>query len=83
MKIHLNNNNGILNVALDGRLDTTTAPELEKLRLEMSEWYEQEEDVLSYAQFGQVAVKFFEQRRNAKYGVDGAHYDAENKVHPV
>ena len=31
MKIHLNNNNGILNVALDGRLDTTTAPELEKL----------------------------------------------------
>ena len=29
MKIELNNNNGILNVALDGRLDTTTAPELE------------------------------------------------------
>ncbi|MBR5134939.1 MAG: pyruvate carboxylase subunit B, partial [Clostridia bacterium] len=58
-------------------------PELEKLRLEMSQWYEQEEDVLSYAQFGQVAVKFFEQRRNKKYGVDGAHYDAENQVHPV
>ena len=29
MKINSNNNNGILNVALDGRLDTTTAPELE------------------------------------------------------
>ena len=29
-------------------------------RAEMSEWYEQEEDVLTYAQFGQVAVKFFE-----------------------
>ena len=29
MKINFNNNNGILNVALDGRLDTTTAPELE------------------------------------------------------
>ena len=30
MKINFNNNNGILNVALDGRLDTTTAPELER-----------------------------------------------------
>ena len=29
MKINFNNNNGILNVALDGRLDTITAPELE------------------------------------------------------
>ncbi len=29
MKIDFNNKNGILNVALDGRLDTTTAPELE------------------------------------------------------
>ena len=29
MNINFNNNNGILNVAIDGRLDTTTAPELE------------------------------------------------------
>lgn len=29
MRIDFNNNNGSLNVALDGRLDTTTAPELE------------------------------------------------------
>lgn len=29
MNIHFSNDNGILNVALDGRLDTTTAPELE------------------------------------------------------
>ena len=29
MKINFNTNNGILNVALDGRLDTITAPELE------------------------------------------------------
>ena len=29
MKIDFTNNNGSLNVALDGRLDTTTAPELE------------------------------------------------------
>ena len=29
MKIEINNNNGSLAVSLDGRLDTTTAPELE------------------------------------------------------
>ena len=34
MKIDLTKNNGILTVALDGRLDTTTAPELEKLLCE-------------------------------------------------
>ncbi len=59
------------------------APELDKLREECRQWSEQEEDVLSYAQFGQVAVKFFEQRNAAKYGVDAAHADTENKVHPV
>ena len=58
-------------------------PELDKLREECRQWSEQEEDVLSYAQFGQVAVKFFEQRNAAKYGVDAEHADAENKVHPV
>lgn len=30
MKIDFTKNGGVLNVALDGRLDTTTAPELEK-----------------------------------------------------
>jgi len=59
------------------------APELDKLREECAEWIEQEEDVLSYAQFGQVAVKFFENRRNAKYNLDGKHGDASKGVHPV
>ncbi len=58
-------------------------PELDKLKGEISEFYEQEEDVLSYAQFGNVALKFFESRRNKKYGIDGAHADIVNKVHPV
>ena len=58
-------------------------PELDKLRDEMKEWYEQEEDVLSYAQFGQVAVKFFENRRNEKYHIDGKHLNEEEQVHPV
>ena len=34
MKIDFNKNEGILNVALDGRLDTTTAPELESFLCE-------------------------------------------------
>ena len=58
-------------------------PELDKIRAEMSEWYEQEEDVLTSAQFGQVAVKFFEKRRNKKYAIDGEHLHEEEKIHPV
>lgn len=57
-------------------------PELDKLREECAEWIEQEEDVLTYAMFPKVAPKFFEARRNAKYGIDG-HADAASKVHPV
>ena len=69
--------------AIDCRPADLLEPELDKLRKECAEWTEQEEDVLSYAQFGQVAVKFFENRRNKKYGVDGAHSDKEKQIHPV
>ncbi len=68
---------------IDCRPADLIEPELEKLRKECAEWTEQEEDVLSYAQFGQVAVKFFENRRNAKFGLDGKHGDAAKQVHPV
>ncbi len=68
---------------IDCRPADLLEPELEKLKKECAPWTQQEEDVLSYAQFGQVAVKFFEQRDNKKYKVDAAHADIENKVHPV
>ncbi len=58
-------------------------PELDKLREECAKWSEQEEDVLSYAQFPKVAVDFFEKRANKKYKVDAANADSENKVHPM
>ncbi len=58
-------------------------PELDKLREECAEWTMQDEDVLSYAQFGQVAVKFFEKRRDEKFGLDGVHGNAEKQIHPV
>lgn len=54
-------------------------PELEKLRAEIAEYIEQDEDVLSYALFGQVAVKFFEYRKANKYKLS-QNTDYENKV---
>lgn len=58
-------------------------PELEKLKKEAAEWTEQPEDVLSYALFDQVAVKFFEQRRAAKYNIDKDMVDMEEKTHYI
>lgn len=58
-------------------------PELESLRAEIPQWIEQEEDVLSYAQFPKVAVDFFKKRRQKEQGVNSGLVDMENKVHPV
>lgn len=68
---------------IDCRPADLLEPELDKIREEAKQWIEQEEDVLSYAQFGQVAVKFFEERNNKKYKVDAEHADAESAVHPI
>ena len=56
-------------------------PELDRLRKEIAPYLEQEEDVLSYALFEQVALKFFENRKNAKFGLDGKNGDPKNGVH--
>lgn len=66
-----------------GRPADMLKPELDKLRAEAAQWIEQEEDVLSYAQFPKVSVDFFEKRKNAKYGIDGENFDKENLIHPV
>ncbi len=58
-------------------------PELSKLKKEAAEWIEQDEDVLSYALFDQVAVKFFEQRRAAKYKIDKDMVNMEEQTHPI
>lgn len=57
-------------------------PEFEKMKLESSEWTQQEEDILTYAMFPKVAPKFFEQRRNERFGID-SHADTEKKVMPL
>ncbi|MBR7160872.1 MAG: oxaloacetate decarboxylase subunit alpha [Clostridia bacterium] len=59
------------------------APELDKLREEVKPWAIQDEDVLSYALFDQVAVKFFESRKAKMYGLDAENSDSVNKVHNV
>lgn len=56
---------------------------IDDFKADIAEYYEQEEDVLSYAQFGQVAVKFFQKRRDKKYGLDGKHDNMDNKIHAV
>ena len=57
-------------------------PELDKLRAEVAEYIEQDEDVLSYALFDQVAVKYFKERRAAKYKLDPNLADTDAKTHP-
>jgi len=57
-------------------------PELDTLRKQAAEYIEQDEDVLSYALFDQVAVKYFKERRAAKYKMDPNLADTEAKTHP-
>ena len=58
-------------------------PEYEKFKSEITDYIEQEEDVLSYAVFGQVALNFFKWRKAQKDGVDKNIIDADNGVYPV
>ncbi|MCD7944239.1 MAG: oxaloacetate decarboxylase subunit alpha [Clostridiales bacterium] len=68
---------------IDYRPADDLEPELDKLRSEIAQYIEQDEDVLSYALFEKVALKFFESRKAKKYGLDEGAEDKELKVHPV
>lgn len=58
-------------------------PELDKLRADIAEYIEKDEDVLSYALFPQQAIDFFKKRQAANYKLDASVADFENKIHPV
>ena len=58
-------------------------PELETIRAKAADYIEQDEDVLSYALFEQVATKFFEKRRADRLGLDTENSDPALKVHTV
>jgi oxaloacetate decarboxylase alpha subunit len=69
--------------SISGRPADALKPELEKLRSEMKEYIEQDEDVLSYALFEQVATRFFIKRRNERYNFDGENSSIQDKIHVV
>ena len=58
-------------------------PELDKIEKEMAQWKEQDEDVLSYALFPQVATEFFKYRAAQKTKIDPAAADEASKAYPV
>ena len=58
-------------------------PELKTIEAEMIQWKEQDEDVLSYALFPQVATEFFKYRAAQKTKVDMNMADTENGAYPV
>ena len=57
--------------------------ELDTLRGEMAQWSEQDEDVLSYALFPQVATDFFKYREAQQTKVDATVADSKNGAYPV
>ena len=57
--------------------------ELEKIEKEMAQWKQQDEDVLSYALFPQVAVDYFKYRQAQQTKVDETIADTKNNAYPV
>ncbi len=57
--------------------------ELDTLRSEIAQWSEQDEDVLSYALFPQVAVDFFKYRQAQEQKIDPTLADEKNKAYPA
>ena len=57
--------------------------ELDTLRKECAQWIQQDEDVLSYALFPQVATEFFKYRQAQQTPVDQTIADTENGSYPV
>ena len=57
--------------------------ELDTLKEEMSQWSQQDEDVLTYALFPQVATDFFKYREAQQTKVDQTVADTENGSYPV
>ena len=58
-------------------------PELKEMEKEVARYKQQDEDVLSYALFPQVAVDFFKYREAQQEKVDPAHADTKAGAYPV
>ena len=66
-----------------GRPADLMEPELDKLRDDIKEYIEQDEDILSYALFPQVAIDYFKFRQAEKYKIDTNLLDEEFKTYPI
>lgn len=66
-----------------GRPADLLEPQLEEYKKEIKEYIEQDEDVLTYALFPQVALEFFKKRQASKYKIDHELLNEEYKVYPV
>ena len=66
-----------------GRPADLMEPELNKLKDDIKEYIEQDEDILTYALFPQVAIDFFKYRQAEKYRIDTELLDEEFKTYPI
>ena len=82
-------NQEIIDKVIPGEKRITCRPadlienEMDKLEAEMKEWKQQDEDVLSYALFPQVATDFFKYRQAQQEKVDMSQADTKNAAYPV
>ncbi len=67
---------------IDYRPADKIAPEIDSLRQRVAPYQEQDEDLLSLALFEQVAIKFFDWRKQQKYNLD-SNADVANGVHAI
>ncbi len=58
-------------------------PELDKYRKEIDKYIQQEEDVLTYALFPQLAIPFFQRRLARQKGIDTTIFKKDSMVHPI
>ena len=58
-------------------------PQLKDIEAKMSQWKQQDEDVLTYALFPQVAEEFFKYREAQQTKIDPTAADTKNGVYPV
>lgn len=66
-----------------GRPADQLNPEYDNYKNEIKEYIEQEEDILSYALFPQVALKYFQYRQAEKYKIDNTLVDKDQKTYPI
>ena len=68
--------------AIDYRPADKIAPEIDSLRQRVAPYREQDEDLLSLALFEQVAIKYFDWRKQQKYLLD-SNRDQKNGIHAI